>query len=98
MGFLGMSPVSGLQETGFLQPPRPSLSSKGQAQIREGRGGRDKEGAGEKPSGQALVPLNGYSAVSWSSLAERKLPPEGDVNCVLPTSRETPARKEPEGW
>ena len=42
------SSVSSLQETGFIQPPRPSLSSKQQILIKEGKGCRDKGGAANK--------------------------------------------------
>ena len=67
---LSMSPVSYLYEIGFLQPPWPSLSSKGQVQIvanqssegmrRQGRSSQDTRG---QPWNRVLVPPQGYLTI-----------------------------------
>ena len=57
-------PPSRIQEIGFIQPPRPSLSSKGQIQaaVKQGRDGtlgtkeEESRATGVQPWGRVLVP------------------------------------------
>ena len=62
---LSGSPISWLQEMGFIQPPGSSLRSKRQVQtIREGRGCRDKAGTIKKQCSlraESWLPLKGHT-------------------------------------
>ena len=75
---LSVSPVSSLQEIGFIQPPRPSLSSNGQIQTvanqgREGtrRQGRSSQETIAQPGGRVPAPARGiHITVSLSCFAD----------------------------
>ena len=79
---LSVSPISWLQEIGFIQPPWPSLSSKGQVQTvadqgREGmqRQGRSSQDKIVQPWGRVLVPPQGiHVTISLSCFADTETP------------------------
>ena len=76
-------PFLWLQETAFIYPPWPSLSSKGQIQavVNEGREGMRDQGetsSQESPWGKALLPHQGiHTTVSLSCLQIPKSFPSG---------------------
>ena len=80
---LSVSPISFLQGIGFIQPPWPSLSSKGQVQTVANQGrqgvlgqGRSSQETTVQPWGRVLVPPQGvYITISLSFLQILKLPP-----------------------
>ena len=79
---LSVSPILCLQEIGFIQPPRPSQSSKGQVQTvaNQGREGRRRQGRNSQetivqPWGRVLVPPWGiYITISLSCFADTETP------------------------
>ena len=76
-----VSPVSCLLDIDFIQPPRPSLSSKGQIQTvaNQGREGMQKQGRNSQmvvqPWGRVLLPPQGVCiTISLSYSAGTKAP------------------------
>ena len=95
-----------IARTVFIQPPGPSLSSNrwvqtGASQGREGiwRRWKSSQKTMVEPWGRVLDPPQGTrGTVSLSCFADTETPRwVGEVNCILPTSMQTPDVLESEG-
>ena len=63
------------------------------------RQGRKRQETIVQPWGRVLVPPQGiHTTISWAVLQILKPLPVGEVNCVPPTSTQSPDGLEPEGW
>ena len=96
-----------IARTVFIQPPGPSLSSNrwvqtGASQGREGiwRRWKSSQKTMVEPWGRVLDPPQGTRGTeSLSCFADTETPRwVGEVNCILPTSMQTPDVLESEGW
>ena len=85
-GAPGHKNLSWLQETGFIQPPWTSLSSKGQIQtaVNQGREGMQRQETLVQPWGRVLVLSQGvHRAISLSSSAELSPHQMENVNYLM---------------
>lgn len=93
---LSMFPISGGQEIGIIQPPRPSLSSKEQIQAAANPGkGTEEETNEEQPRnssaalGWGLASSVGYTQKYLSCFADMETPSGGEkvITCRPQTGR-----------
>lgn len=91
-----MFPISGGQEIGIIQPPRPSLSSKEQIQAAANQGRerrrrqmRNSQETVVQPWGGAWLPLSGYTQKYLSCFADMETPSRWEkvITCRPQTGR-----------